>query len=127
MSVSVSAVYGSECELTPEFNRDENGKLLNNNLCTSLSPSRESSLAANTVTRSNFDEATETMATASSLSALKQISTETRKQYGKAGHTQKAYASYVQKGKAWLTGSIAEWRVREEEKELANGIVGEGL
>ena len=59
------------------------------------------------------------MATADSLSALRQISTETCKKYGKSKGTQKAYGTQVRKGKVWLAESVARMK---EGKESANGI-----
>ena len=56
-----------------------------------------------------------------SLSALKQISAETREKYGKAERTRKSYSSYVQKGRAWLNESVAEHR-REEKRGISDGI-----
>ena len=62
------------------------------------------------------------MASLGSLSSLKQLSAESRKQYGKAERTQKSYASYIQRGKAWLVESAAERRAREEEQGVTDDI-----
>lgn len=49
-----------------------------------------------------------TTAQTASLSVLKHISATACKEYGKAESTRKAYAHYVQKGKAFLAESVAE-------------------
>lgn len=57
------------------------------------------------------------MAAAESLSALRQISAQNRREYGKAQRTQKSYTAYVQKGKAWLAGTVNKLRERVEKGE----------
>jgi hypothetical protein len=62
------------------------------------------------------------MATAGSLSALKEISAQNRRQYGKSERTQKSYMTYVQKGKAWLTENTE--RLRKGLKDGEDSVDG---